>query len=53
MRPLSAHCHLGLGRLYRQAGKTEAEVYLGSAIRMYREMAMSVWLEMAQTVSDP
>ena len=52
MRPLSAHCHLGLGRLYRHAGKTEAEVHLGSAITMYREMAMSVWLEMAQTVSD-
>jgi len=53
MRPLSAHCHLGLGRLYRKAGKTEADVHLGSAIRMYREMAMSVWLEIAQAVSGP
>ena len=50
MRLLSAHCHLGLGRLLRHAGRIEAEVHLGSAIRMYRGMAMSMWLETAQTV---
>jgi tetratricopeptide (TPR) repeat protein len=41
MRPLVAHCHFGLGKLYRRIGKREqARERLSSATRMYREMDM-------------
>jgi predicted ATPase/class 3 adenylate cyclase len=46
MRPLVAHCHLGLGRLYRRAGKPEdARENLTAATTMYRDMDMGFWLE--------
>jgi class 3 adenylate cyclase/tetratricopeptide (TPR) repeat protein len=46
MRPLVAHCHLGLGRLYRRTGKPEqAQEHLSTATAMYREMGMTYWLE--------
>jgi predicted ATPase/class 3 adenylate cyclase len=46
MRPLAAHCHLGLAKLYRRAGEqAEAEKHLSAGTTMYREMAMSFWLE--------
>jgi DNA-binding NtrC family response regulator/tetratricopeptide (TPR) repeat protein len=49
MRPLVAHCHLGLGRLYRRTGKHEhAEDHIRTATAMYREMGMTYWLERAQ-----
>jgi class 3 adenylate cyclase/tetratricopeptide (TPR) repeat protein len=42
MRPLIAHCHLGLGKLYRRTGKQqEAEEHLTTATTMYREMGMT------------
>jgi tetratricopeptide (TPR) repeat protein len=45
MRPLEAHCHRGLGTLYRQTGQAEqAHAELSTAIAMYREMAMTFWL---------
>jgi predicted ATPase/class 3 adenylate cyclase len=45
MRPLLAHCHLGLCRLYRQTGKREqAHEHLTTATKMYREMNMRFWL---------
>jgi tetratricopeptide (TPR) repeat protein len=45
MRPLQAHCHRGLGTLYRQTGQSEqARAELSTAIEMYREMAMTFWL---------
>jgi hypothetical protein len=48
MRPLVAHCHLGLGKLYRQTGDhVKAQEHLTTAATMYREMAMSFWLEKA------
>ena len=41
MRPLVAHCHLGLGKLYRRTGKRdEAQEHLTTATTMYREMGM-------------
>jgi tetratricopeptide (TPR) repeat protein len=50
MRPLLAHCHLGLGRLYRRTSKTEqAREHLTTATAMYGEMDMRFWLEQAQT----
>jgi class 3 adenylate cyclase/tetratricopeptide (TPR) repeat protein len=49
MRPLMAHCHLGLGKLYRRTGKREqAREHLTTATTMYREMGMTYWLEKAE-----
>ncbi len=49
MRPLMAHCHLGLGKFYRRTGRREqAGEYLTSAATMYREMDMGSWLEQAE-----
>ena len=49
MRPLVAHCHLGLGKLYRRTGKRqEAEEHLTTAAAMYREMDMRFWLDEAE-----
>ena len=46
MRPLIAHCHLGLGKLSRRTGKREqAQEHLTTATTMYREMGMQFWLE--------
>jgi class 3 adenylate cyclase/tetratricopeptide (TPR) repeat protein len=46
MRPLVAHCHLGLGKLYRRTGQREqAQEHLTTATTMYREMGMQFWLE--------
>ena len=42
MRPLIAHCHLGLGTLYRRTGQRQtAHEHLATATTMYREMDMS------------
>jgi tetratricopeptide (TPR) repeat protein len=50
MRPLVAHCHLGLGKLYRRTGKREqAREHLATAVTMYREMDMGVWLEKVES----
>jgi tetratricopeptide (TPR) repeat protein len=49
MRPLVAHCHLGLGKLYRRTGRRqEAQEHLSTAVSMYREMDMRFWLEQAE-----
>jgi len=48
MRPLVAHCHLGLGKFYRRTNSSEqAREHLSTATTMYREMAMTYWLEQA------
>jgi len=48
MRPLVAHCHLGLGKHYRRTGKVDqAKEHLITATTMYREMDMRFWLEKA------
>ena len=49
MRPLVAHCHLGLGKLYARTDKREqAQEHLTTATTMYREMDMRFWLEQAE-----
>ncbi len=49
MRPLVAHCHLGLGKLSRRTGKRqEAQEHLTTATMMFHEMDMRVWLEQAE-----
>ena len=45
MRPLQAHCHLGLGTLYAATGQREqARAELSTAIALYRAMEMTFWL---------
>jgi hypothetical protein len=49
MRPLAAHCHLGLGKLYCRTGQGEqAREHLTTATAMYRDMGMRFWLEKAE-----
>jgi Flp pilus assembly protein TadD len=51
MRPLVAHCHHGLGRLYGQIGRREqARAALTTAIELYRAMDMTFWLPQAEAV---
>jgi tetratricopeptide (TPR) repeat protein len=50
MRPLVAHCHLGLGKLYRRTGDgAKAKEHLVAATTMYRGIGMSFWLAQAET----
>ena len=50
MRPLVAHCHLGLGKLYRRTDRREqAHVHLTTATSMYLEMDLRFWLEQVET----
>jgi tetratricopeptide (TPR) repeat protein len=49
MRPLQAHCHLGLGTLYATTGQHEqARAELSAAIELYRAMEMQFWLPQAE-----
>jgi class 3 adenylate cyclase/tetratricopeptide (TPR) repeat protein len=49
MRPLMAHCQLGLGKLYRNIGNTQqAKEHLTAATKMMRDMEMGLWLEKAK-----
>jgi predicted ATPase len=49
MRPLVAHCHLGLGKLYVTIGRrTEARAALTTAVELYRAMEMTFWLPQAE-----
>jgi tetratricopeptide (TPR) repeat protein len=52
MRPLVAHCHLGLGTLYQKVGHEEpARAELAAAIELYRAMEMPYWLAKAEAAS--
>jgi tetratricopeptide (TPR) repeat protein len=49
MRPLQAHCHLGLGVLYQRVGKRErARADLSTAIELLRAMDMTFCLPRAE-----
>jgi tetratricopeptide (TPR) repeat protein len=49
MRPLQAHCHLGLGTLYGRVGREpQARAALSTAISLYQVMAMAFWLPQAE-----
>jgi len=46
MRPLLAHCHLGLGKLYCRTNKwQQSQEHFTTATTMYRDMGMTLWLE--------
>jgi class 3 adenylate cyclase len=48
VRAIGAHCHLGLGKLYRRMDKrSEAQERLTTAATMYRAMDMRFWLDQA------
>jgi tetratricopeptide (TPR) repeat protein len=49
MRPLVAHCHLGLGKLALNMGRyDDARTELATAIERYRAMQMAFWLPQAE-----
>jgi hypothetical protein len=49
MRPLQAHCHRGLARLYAATGWwKQARAELSTAINLYRAMEMTFWLPEAE-----
>ncbi|HSF04548.1 MAG TPA: adenylate/guanylate cyclase domain-containing protein [Methylomirabilota bacterium] len=49
MRPLVAHCHRGLGGLFRHAGQRQPALeHLATATALYREMDMRFWLGEAE-----
>ena len=51
MRPLVAHCHLGLSKLYRRTGKLEhAHEHLTTATTMYRVLDMGFSPEQAELI---
>jgi tetratricopeptide (TPR) repeat protein len=53
MRPLAAHCHLGLSRVYRRADRpAEAHEHLTTAITTYVEMGMRFSLEPDEAAVD-
>ena len=46
MRPLVAHCRLGLGKLYDRIGQPkQAQENMTAATMLYREMDLPFWLE--------
>jgi len=50
MRPLLAHCHMGLGEAYVKTGLCEeARSELVAAIELYRSMNMAFWLPKAES----
>jgi hypothetical protein len=49
MRPLVAHCHLGLAKLHRLSDRRgQAAEHLDTATSMFRDMGMLYWLEQAE-----
>jgi tetratricopeptide (TPR) repeat protein len=51
MRPLQAHCYLGLGTLYAQRGQVDrACVTLSTAVTLYQAMNMTFWQPQAEAV---
>jgi tetratricopeptide (TPR) repeat protein len=49
IRPLVAHCHLGLGTLYAKTTRADhARAELSTAIAMYRAMDMTCWIPQAE-----
>jgi tetratricopeptide (TPR) repeat protein len=55
MRPLQAHCHLGLSVLYRHRDRdleyaSRVRTELAAATALYRSMNMQSWLSYAETI---
>lgn len=53
MRPLAAHCRLGLGTVYRRAGDgARARTETAAALDAYRAMQMPHWITRAKADLD-
>ena len=53
MRPLQAHCHFGLGKLFRRIfQRSQGHEHLATATSMYRAMDMRFWLKQAETEAE-
>jgi tetratricopeptide (TPR) repeat protein len=51
MKPLLAHCHLGLGKAFQRARKPqEAREHIAKAVELYRSLEMRLWLEPAEAL---
>jgi tetratricopeptide (TPR) repeat protein len=51
MRPLLAHCYLGLGTLYTKVGRrASARAALSTAIELFQAMEMTFWLPQAEAM---
>jgi len=48
MRPLVAHCRFSLGKLHGRVGDRQATEHLTTAMRLFHEMGMRFWFEMAK-----
>ena len=54
MRPVIAHCHSGLSKLYQRTGeRDQAREHLATATSMYREMDMGFYLAQAEASNEP
>jgi DNA-binding SARP family transcriptional activator len=52
-RPFTGHCHLGLGRALRAAGRpAEAEKHLDIALGIFRRMEMPHWIAVTEGVLE-
>jgi tetratricopeptide (TPR) repeat protein len=51
MRPLLAHCHVGLGTLYRQVRRAaRARTEIAAALELYRALGMARWRAAAEAL---
>jgi tetratricopeptide (TPR) repeat protein len=48
MRPLQAHCQLGLGRIYQRRDDSEAAALIATARDLFQAMDMTFWLHDAE-----
>ena len=49
MRPLIAHCHLGMGQSHRRSGRlSEARAEFSQATELYLQMDMQFYLKQAE-----
>jgi hypothetical protein len=53
MRPLQAHCHLGLGLLYHQHDeRQQAQAELNRARELLQTLEMTFWLPRVEATLD-
>jgi hypothetical protein len=52
MGPLIARCHLGLARVRRRGGSASGLEELATAVRLFREMDMELWLAEAEEIRE-
>jgi hypothetical protein len=51
MRPLAAHCRMGIGSAHASRGSlTEAKAEIGAALDQFHDMGMTLWRDRAQAV---